>query len=290
MSGVTASIFREHLTVFDISSNANQYVRDADFWLGMGDDGLGKFGQGIAELGQQIAQLTGNKEAEEKCSNVAGGFATFRDAIGATRWLCHAQKWISGQALWQTDASRKQWRKVLHRDGKPVEIPHEDLNVKWRAEGPSGARIWRNEETGQTSEDGKYIEDPRGDYVLRDWKSIVMDVLIAVGRIFSPISWLNSLKAIDLGKHAKGISAATMAVWGTVLSIGFVASMSDLINEADIDKIKKRAWEAVQGFLDLIALPFDFGVGSAHPVIGIVGKCFNIASAGCQLIREGLFY
>jgi hypothetical protein len=69
-----------------------------------------------------------------------------------------------------------------------------------------------------------------------------------------------------------------------------VQSIRDLINEVDWREIQKRVWNALQAFLDLLALPFDFGVGAAHPVLAIVGAGINMVAAGSLIAKEAVYY
>jgi hypothetical protein len=272
-----------------LSSNTNEFFHKANYWGGVFDDGIFKLLQHGAGLGQQISKLTGNSDAQQKCSNVVAGFAAGRDAISAVRFIPAFHKAASGQIFWQTDSSG--FRKVAQdQNSNPIRIPREDLNLVWRKVEKDGQKVWENRNTGSISTDGKYIEDPQGKAIARDWMDIVMDILILVARALSPIRFLHSLKAIDLGKHAKAMGGVVMAIWSTVLTLNFVQAIRDLLDEADVESIKKRVWDVWQGFIELLAIIFDFGVGSAHPVLACVGAGVNIVCAGSMLFKEAVNY
>jgi len=278
---------RSNLTSY-ISSSPNQFFLKGNHWCYLLDDGISKLGQHSAGLGKQIAKMTGNSAAEQKCSNVSAGFAATRDGISAVRFIPTLPHFISGQAFLQTNSTG--WRKVAYKNGSPIRIPHEELTVQWIKVQENGKSIWKNSVTNQISTDGIYIDDPHGRIVARDWMDIVMAILIVIARVLAPVRWLHHLKAIDLGKHVKAMSGVVMGVWGTVLTLGFVQSVRDLIQERDLSLIKKRSWDAFQGCIDLISIPFDFGVGSGHTALAIVGAGVNILSAGSLLIKEANYY
>ncbi len=125
-------------------------------------------------------------------------------------------------------------------------------------------------------------------YVVRDWMDITMDILVLAARILSPIQALHRLKVIDLGHHAKRMFGASMGLWGAVVAMNMVQVTRDLVKETDVKLIKKRAWDGIQSGIDLIALPFDFGLGASHPALAITGAAINMIAAGGMLAREAL--
>ena len=271
-----------------LSSNTNTLFDKGNYFCGLLDDGIFKFGQHGAFLGQYIATLNDDKDTANKCASAAAGFTAGRDAISAIRFIPAFHKLCTGQVFWQKNSDG--WRRVKQDDGKAVRIPHEDLGVKWVKVEVDGKRIWKNA-GGEESTDGKYIEDPQnGECVTHDWMSIAMDVLALIARVLSPVRWLHNLKAYDLGEHAKRMGSVVAAVWGVILTINLVQEVRDLINEVDVQAIRKRVWDVFQAFIDLIAILFDFGIGSAHPGLAIVGAGLNIVSAGSLLAREAVFY
>lgn len=189
-----------------IKSSPNRCLKAANDWIGIADDGIFKLGKHSAHLGQHISKLTGNADAEARCLATAEGFAMGQDAVGAVRFIPAFHKMGTGQAFWQTNSNG--WRKAAHsNDGKPITIPHEELNVSWeKVWEADGSRFWRNAD-GWISSDGKYIDDSQGRYthkcIPRAWDDIAMDVLVLAARILAPIRWLHSLKAIDLENMPK---------------------------------------------------------------------------------------
>lgn len=277
-------------TNFDryITSKTNQYINDSNKWLGMFDDGIFKVGQHSAALGQQISQLQDNSEAASKCGRVADGFGIARDAIGAVRFIPALHNLFTGQSFWQTDSEG--WRKVaFDRKNNPVSIPREDLlNGTWKKK-QSG--YWEHTTHKWKSYDGKYIDNSKGRYehkhIGKDWKDIVMNILVVIARVLSPVRWLHSLKGIDLGEHAKTLGGITMGIWGAVLTIGFVQSVENAINETDVAAMTEKNWDAFQGFIDLVSIPFDFGAGAGHPALAITGAVLNIISGTSLILKEG---
>lgn len=270
-----------------LASKPNEYFKKANFYLNLMDDGVGKLGQNIAEVGQIIAERRGNAEEATKWGNAASGFIQMRDGASAIRSIPAWHKFLTGQVFWQTDSNG--WRKVKHDKDGPVLIRHDELNVKWKqVQQADGSKVWSDGK--QISTDGKYIEDSKGHRVGRDWMDVVMDILVLVARTLSPIRWLHSLKAVDLGKHAEAMGSVVKGIWGAVLTLNLIQAGRDLIDEVDLEVLNKKIWETIQAALDLLAIPFDFGVGSAHPVLSIVGKALNIASALSLCIKEGVYY
>ncbi|MFC2049457.1 hypothetical protein ACFLR2_02140, partial [Chlamydiota bacterium] len=129
-----------------------------------------------------------------------------------------------------------------------------------------------------------------GKYVVRDWMDIAMDVLVLIVRLIAPVRALHNFKVVDLGHHSKRLSGATMGLWGAVLTLNLVQASRDLATEEDSEVIFKRTWDGIQAFVDLAALPFDFGFGAGHPVLAITGAALNIASAGSLLVKDALYY
>lgn len=265
-------------------SNTNQFISQGNYFFWMFDDGVFKLGQHSADLGRQISKVKDNEDAAAKFGYVANGFGAARSVIGAVRFVPAFHKLLTGQIFYSQG-----WRRVEHNAGKPVTIPKDELATNWRW--VEQDKAWFNPQTGKTSVDGKYIDDVHGEYLKRDWMDVAMDVLIMIARVLSPVRWLHNLGAIDLGKSAaKWLSGIVMAVWGLVLTIGFVQSARNLIDEVNLELIQKRIGDAISSLLDLISIPFDFGVGSAHPVLAFVGAFLNIASAAVLLIKEGIYY
>ena len=114
-----------------------------------------------------------------------------------------------------------------------------------------------------------------------------MCVLFA--RLISPIRWLHKFKVIDLDpKTAKGLSGASMGLWGTVVGIDFVQAARDLTSEIKPAKVKEHAWTAIQSGIELVALPFDFGLGASHPGLAIAGSIINMISAAAVIVKEAV--
>ena len=285
MASAVRSSFESYL-----SSNINGYVSKANYWCGMFDEGFGKLGQHSAALGQHIAKLSGNSEAEEKCRSISNALGDFREGICAIRFIFPIYKLFSGQTIFQTtDLGDKGWRRVAYDKHGPIRISREERMSEWQQIAlEDGSTLWQS--GTRKSADGKYIDSLAGGYVKRDWMDIAMDVLIFVARMIAPVRWLHNLKTLDLGEHANAMLAATMALWAMVLGINLVQSTRELVDFVDELDVQKRAWDCVQGFIDLLALPFEFGVGQAHPALAIIGTSLNVISALNSIVKEHIYY
>jgi hypothetical protein len=273
---MTRSVFDSYL-----SGSGNHFMQEGNKWFNRFDDGFFKIGGHGFGLGREVASLLGSSETAEKLDAVANSFLAGRSVVSSTRFIFQVHQVVTGQAFWAVSPDMRGWRKVLHENGYPVTIPREEkLNGIWKNEG----KFWSKGDF--KSVDGKYIDSPTGDYVLRDWMDIVMDVLVLVGRFLAPVRWLHTFKLYDLGKHATGFTSATMAVWGAVLTLNIVQTVRDLVEELDPGKIQSRIWDLFQGTLDLIALPFDFGLGAQHPALAIIGAVLNLISAASLLAKD----
>lgn len=128
----------------------------------------------------------------------------------------------------------------------------------------------------------------------RDWKSVAIDILVLAARLLSPFVWLHSMRAIDLGKHAKGIGGATMGLLGVVVTLDFgtsILNLNDELNKGnDQPAICEKFFNTIQTGLDWIALPFDFGLGNGYPPLAITGGVLNLLSATWLIVKEGLTY
>lgn len=229
-----------------LSSNTNTFIRQGDIWSSRLGEGVFKLGAHTAGLGREIAHLRGDTGTADKLNDLANGFGAGRTAISSIRVIFPLHKLFTGQMFWATKEKRK---------------------------GEAGPEVqgWQRVD---------------GQYVMRSWEDIVMDILVLCARILSPIQSLHKLKVIDLGPHAKGMKGASMGLWGVVVARGLVQATRDLVKETDVRLVKKRAWDGIQSGIDLIALPFDFGLGASHPALAITGAAINMLAAGTMLARE----
>lgn len=267
-----------------LTSNSNKFFKSGNDWCGKFDDGGFKLGYHAAALGAQTANLTGNTDAAHKCRSVANGFEAARAGIGAIRFIFPIHKLLTGQMFWHTDS--KGWRRVEQKDGRAERIPAEELGSLWKKHDG----VWHNIKTRKTSLDGKYIESKTGIYLARDWMDIAMDICVLVARLISPLRWLHNLKVIDLGRHAKALGGVVLAAWSIVLSINLVQSIQGLIEDVELESMQKKIWDTFQSFVDLLALPFEFGIGSGHPTLAMVGTGVNLLSAASLIAKDIVYY
>lgn len=278
------------------SSGANRFFSKIDHGCRVLDDGIFKIGQQGANLVEQISRIGGDSQTAQKCNSAASAFGASRDAIGATRFVFSLHKIPTGQMFWQTAEQTLEgetkdqlgWRRVKYKNGEAVRIPKEELDYKWqqRADG-----TWRNGDL--SSADGKYIDTTGGEwgFIERDWMDIAMDILMVFARLIAPVRWLHYLKASHLdARAAKCLGGITMGLWASVLSIGLFQSIRDLSHAVDMQVIQKKVWEVFQAVIDLIGLPFEFGLGASHPILAAIGAGINILSAITFLAREIIFY
>ncbi len=221
-------------------------MKTGNGWFGRLDDGFFKLGHYSAGLGREIAKLHGNDEAAKRCDAVANGFDAARGVVSCARVVFPVHRMVTGQIFWKT---------------KEVKVG-DKATLQW-------------------------VRDGNGAYKLNDWLDIAMDVLVLIARLISPVRWGHNMKVYDLGKTAApALTGATMGLWGAVLTLNLVQKTRDLIEEEKEHEIFELSWNWIQGSIDLLALPFDFGLGAQHPALAITGACFNIASAASLLARD----
>lgn len=152
----------------------------------------------------------------------------------------------------------------------------------------TGQMFW---ETAK-NEKGKLVWKKEGkNHFIRDPWKIAADVLVLFARLIAPVKWLHNLKVYDLGNHAaKGLGNASLGLWVSVCSIYLGKSINALITETQADKLKEQMWDSIQSGLDLVALPFDFGVGYHIPGVAIAGSVINIICAASTLAKEAAYY
>jgi len=267
------------------SSNTNKFFINGGKWAGTLSGGVLKLGQSTADLGKQISILTGNTESAAACKAIETGFSQGRTGISVSRFIFSLHKLFTLQTFWETNSTG--WRRVEYQDEKPIHIDRKELGVIWVK---NQNNQWENRNTKQVSSDGKYIEDPSGGYVRRDWLNIAMEILSVIGRLISPVRWLHNLGVYDLGVHAKNLGHALKGIWGVVLSIDLVLNIKNLVEEVDVAAIRKRMVTAIVSFFDLITLPFEFGLGAANPALAITGAVLNVIGAGIFLFHRAAYY
>jgi hypothetical protein len=283
-----------------VASRAGKFVSTLNYGAYIFDDGPFKGVQHGANIVKNVLKLTGDTQGAARCESVVNGMGDARDSIGAVRFVVPLWKLLTLSMFFQTDGDG--FRRVLYKKGQPVTIPHEDLGTKWNKEPlKPGMKIesrqWVN--GSQRSSDGIYIDvnddaSPEAKkscgLVFRDWDDIAMDVAILAARLIAPFRHLHNLKTFDLGKHADGLKTAAMALWAFILSVNVFQEMRKLINEVDLHMIRKRSWDVFQAWIDLIGLPFDFGLGSTHPALAITGSIINFVSASSLIAKEIAWY
>lgn len=156
----------------------------------------------------------------------------------------------------------------------------------------TGSIVFKNERSAE------------GKRVWKDWMDIALNVCLAVGRIFSPVLWLNHAKAINLGKHAQWMGAVVGSAFTAVVSIGVFTSARDLIyscRETTSEEYteEKKQYDVRKNFAfllrstaDFLAMPWDCGwLGfGGSPVLALVGGGLCTLSAGLWIISDWLFY
>lgn len=137
-----------------------------------------------------------------------------------------------------------------------------------------------------------FVRSSSGNYKVRGFMEIAVDTAVLVARLLSPVNWLHSVKAINLGDHSKRISGVIMGIWGFVVATIFAGEVHKLLFDKETNrnpKLMGKQVVAVAGAgIDLLALPFDCGVGSLHPALGITGAVLNILSS-LKTIKEKAF-
>lgn len=216
-----------------------------------------------------------------------GCFDTARDAISSIRFIPAFHNLFTGRTFWHTHDD--EWRKVAHQNGVPVII---ESREGWAKKKDSD--YWINDK-GWQSFDRKYIDKgytgkAQYDYISRDWMDIAMEALAAVARALSSIMFLHDLGAIDLGHHAKALGGVIMGIWAVITSINLVSTMSDLIDEVDLEEIQRKVWEAIQALITFLALPFEFGLGELHPALAVTGAVINLVEAASFIAQEAVYY
>lgn len=271
-----------------LTSDFGPYLRQCGDGIDFLDDGIFKLGQYSAGLGQHISEIRGNDEAAHKCRAVSEAFDTARDAISSIRFIPAFHNLCTGRTFWHTHDDK--WRKVAHQNGVPIII---ESREGWTKKKDSD--YWKNDK-GWKSLDRKYIDKGYGqtgveyDYVCRDWMDIAMEVLAAVARALSPVMLLHRLGAIDLGKHAKALGGVIMGIWTMITSISLVSSISDVIDEVDLEEFQRKVWEAIHALITFLALPFEFGLGELHPAAAVAGAVINLVEAASYIAKEAVHY
>lgn len=215
-------------------------------------------GEHVSGIGKNISQLSGNTEAAERCESVSSSFGYARSPLSFGRTFTTFEKAFTGKMFWR-QAENGAWLKAKT-------TVHGEL---------------------QTNSKGEIIADDKGQYVTRDWMDIVMDILSLCARTLSGILFGHNHKLYNLGQHAKWMKGAVIGIWGAVLSINLVQAIRNLVDEANKIQIRKKALEVLKGALDLLALPFDCGIGmNVNPGLAIAGGIVCTLSAGTYLIAE----
>jgi len=268
------------------STNVNNFIANCGKAASIFDDGVFRFLQHGAGLGQHISLATGNIGNANKCESLSNASGNTRSAIGAVRFVASVHDLATNPTF--REKGPDGFRKVAYENGQPLVIPRNELGAIWTKQ---DAGHWQHALTGEVSHDGKYIEDAAaGQYVRKGWMDIAMQVLAFAARIISPIRWLHTLGAYNLGQHAKNLGGAVMGIWATVLSLNLIQSIKGLVEEVDVSAIRRKIADLVVAFFDLVSLPFDFGVGASHPGLAITGAVLNIVSAGAFLFHEAVYY
>lgn len=170
---------------------------------------------------------------------------------------------------------------------------------------PSTFEMFSGRAFFQTNFQGAFKKDNDGHYIAHSWSTIALKICLFVGRIFSPIAWLNRLKVISLGMHTMWVGTVTMISFSLVAVIGLVSSIDSFIKErlaltnlnsrsnkgrlaAQNRKVKMAGWDVASAAADVISAPWDNG---ALPIGGslamtIVGACACTLSSGVFMLKE----
>lgn len=215
-------------------------------------------GEHLSGIGKNISVLTGNTEATERCASISSTFGAARSPLSFGRTFVTLEKAFTGKMFWRQTESGT-WLKATTT--------------------PQGEY--------KTNNRGEIEHDAQGTYVTRDWMDIAMDLLALAARTLSGILFGHNHNLYNLGQHAKWIKGAVIGLWGAVLSINLVQSIRNLVDETNKIEIRKKVMEVIKGIFDLLALPFDCGIGmNVHPGLAIAGGIFSTLSAGTYLISE----
>jgi hypothetical protein len=283
-----------------LQSSGNKFMSSGNYFAGMADDGVGKFFENLTGLIGFSLAASGHSAAADQCQTISNKFADFRGAIGFFREFFAIHSFLTGQTFWQTTDGK--WRLVLvdNHTHSPRTISRTKRREEWKYDKKLNSWV-SNFKPRSYSVDGKYIEggDER---ICHNWMDIAMRILTLIARILTPINWLHNRGAIDLGPHAKGMSGTVTAIWGIVLSINLAQSIDDVIHffgEKGID-LRRKVWNCFQSAIDLIALPFDMGVGKVNLglnwgqggslAIAILGTVLNLIAALSLILKEWTYY
>ncbi|MFZ0564919.1 MAG: hypothetical protein WAM28_01835 [Chlamydiales bacterium] len=122
----------------------------------------------------------------------------------------------------------------------------------------------------------------------RSWLLVAVDTLVLAARTLSPFTWLNTLKAIDLGKYAAMMSSTIIGAFsGATVLYFFHAIYEAAYSELGIRECGNEAREAVVASFDLLAFPFQCGFGpGGTPAWVIAGYAVSALSGVIYFANE----
>ncbi len=121
--------------------------------------------------------------------------------------------------------------------------------------------------------------------VRRAWVIVAMDLMATVARLLSPLTWLNRLGAIDLGKHASWMGTTIGSLFAAATVVQLANGIKNWVMAG-----KDQLGEAIANFFsdlfDLLSLPWDLGYCLHSPGLSIAGACLMGVSSAVWLVKE----
>ncbi|MCH9627749.1 MAG: hypothetical protein S4CHLAM2_13920 [Chlamydiales bacterium] len=270
------AITRAHMNAYFKSGSSRCFDQGGNY-AEMTDRTFGLLQHG-AGLGREIALLRGDTTSADTCGRISDVFGGAASALGFARTVFPAERLVTGKMFWQRTDTDGTWKKVrVNADGTLAK----DRNG--------------------------YIEALPTDQSrtpFRDPISISMEVLSLAARVLSAVNFLHVHGAYDLGEtHSKNISHATMGIWAAVIGLDMVQNVRELAKEQSTNtlrltpqekaerrfKQKKLVASTVCDGIDLVALPFDFGLLPFSPELRIVATIILVGAKGSYMVREATY-
>ncbi|NGX60704.1 MAG: hypothetical protein K940chlam9_00171 [Chlamydiae bacterium] len=253
-------------------------------------DRIFNLGEKGSQIGATVLTLQGKSAAAGTLNGYSHAFDVARSPLGAIRLITPWHSLFTGTMFWQQNRDGS-FRRVEQEGGKAKVLSREELQQNYTYNKKGGAYIHKTHPMKRSS-DGRYVDkNLNGVRVPHDWMSIAIGIMILAARTLTSINFLHSLKAFDLGKHAKGVGGAIAGLWCAVLSLDLIANIKSASEAPTMQTMRKSLVNAFCDVLDLVSLPFDFGIAmNIHPALTIVGSTLSILSSVSYIAKEYYYY